>query len=60
MFFFSADRNVLFLFKKLDNGQSPHKEECQLTLVMLCPVLSTHEGESALWAWFGTSYTNLR
>ena len=32
--FLPADRNMLFPFKKLDNGQSPNKEECQLTLVM--------------------------
>jgi len=50
---------MLFLFKKLDNGQSPNKEECRLTLVMLCHILSTHDSESASWVWFGTSYTNL-
>jgi hypothetical protein len=32
--FLPADRNMFFPFKKLDNGQSPNKEECQLTLVM--------------------------
>jgi hypothetical protein len=58
--FLPADRNMLFLFKKLDNGESPNKEEDQLTLVMLCPVLSTHDSKSASWSWFGTSYTNLR
>jgi len=32
--FLPADRNMLFPFKKLDNGQGPNKEECWLTLVM--------------------------
>ena len=48
----SADRNMLFLFKKSDSCQRPKKEECQLTLVMLCPVLSTHD-DFAMQSLFG-------
>jgi hypothetical protein len=30
---------MLSFFKKLDNEQSPKKEDCQLTSVMLCSLL---------------------